>query len=160
MKISMGAGESVVLTWDPYTDGSGDGYNLHIKDADHARALSQSWAKNNENQFRVDQQRERIKELEHDLANAQQARGHNCGRDVDIAFKLFMEAIGEVVDRIPQWRPIETAPKDEYILVSGTDEKWKRNPSAFVAKWCGHTGSWGSTVVDVTHWMPLPEAPK
>ena len=68
-----------------------------------------------------------------------------------------------------QWHPIETAPKDgTVIIVYGRfpykedvqtvfyqTAAWESNE--FKAGWTNASGSW---LGDVTHWMPLPPAPK
>ena len=62
------------------------------------------------------------------------------------------------------WQPIETAPKDgTEILVYGSwypHGKWK---GMTLASWLPNEEMWtfdGDLMHDVTHWMPLPEAPK
>ena len=55
-----------------------------------------------------------------------------------------------------EWQPIETAPKDEsIILVYSTEDGWA------VATW--NDGNWwtdGGWSHYPTHWMPLPPAPE
>jgi len=58
------------------------------------------------------------------------------------------------------WWPIETAPRDgTAILVYEPGffhtAAWEANE--FKAGWTNAYGSW---LVDVTHWMPLPEPPQ
>ena len=60
-----------------------------------------------------------------------------------------------------EWQPIETAPKDEPILVGPT-----KRMGICVAMYCGYDGWVTETCVEwvsiytPTHWMPLPEPPK
>ena len=65
-----------------------------------------------------------------------------------------------------EWQPIETAPKDEYILISfyyteDKNERWSK-----ITYWSDSEKGWdglahsvriGETIV--THWMPLPKLP-
>jgi hypothetical protein len=63
----------------------------------------------------------------------------------------------------PQWRSIETAPKDENILVFSM--RW----GALIAEYSSEFGQWFPRMQcpvslkgeedGVTHWMPLPSAP-
>lgn len=63
-----------------------------------------------------------------------------------------------------KWEPIETAPKDESILLY-----YPTDDIIIVGYWCDfkwqidHVGGyeWESDVdcIEPTHWMPLPEAP-
>lgn len=70
-----------------------------------------------------------------------------------------------------EWQPIETAPKDQTILVIGRDGGRKNGPKHYVlASWWGSgfvdraledgNRDLGSRLVHLTHWMPLPAAPK
>ena len=62
---------------------------------------------------------------------------------------------------VPQWQPIESAPKDELILVGPT-----KRMGICVAMhhsrdgWVTETTSEWVTMYTPTHWMPLPAAPK
>ena len=59
------------------------------------------------------------------------------------------------------WQPIETAPKDQEILV------WTEDDGAFVAFWWPVRKCWRWTSYDLhgdellhpTHWMPIPDPP-
>lgn len=59
-----------------------------------------------------------------------------------------------------EWRSIETAPKDEQILV------WDGCDEMFVGRWSSGSQWISSSCVDgwtsmtPTHWMPLPDPPK
>jgi hypothetical protein len=61
----------------------------------------------------------------------------------------------------PDWQPIETAPKDVFVLVYWP--YWANEP--VVAKWRTPSRRWESEVAvstegpDPTHWMPLPASP-
>lgn len=64
------------------------------------------------------------------------------------------------------WQPIETAPKDKYVLLFCWEDK-----SIWLGKWQGRhdNAEWygvddegltrSSSHYAVTHWMPLPEPP-
>lgn len=60
-----------------------------------------------------------------------------------------------------QWRPIETAPKDEEILVWNKEMKSR----AWTVIWSDEYGAFVSSQThflfkgDFTHWMPLPKPP-
>lgn len=62
-------------------------------------------------------------------------------------------------DLVPQWQPIETAPKDGaqilvevmsgyYQVVSFNDDKWRENTNSLALR------------KDFTHWMPIPKVPE
>lgn len=65
----------------------------------------------------------------------------------------------------PQWRPIETAPRDQRVLVwSGAElyaAHWAKNPFTDDEAWI--IAEWGDkgeqALVRPTHWMPLPLPP-
>ncbi len=79
---------------------------------------------------------------------------------------LAKEAAAEIerlTGAVPTWRPINTAPTYETILVAGGDALYP-----VTASWDGDNqdGWWVDGQEDVhceigwpTHWMPLPEAP-
>ena len=57
---------------------------------------------------------------------------------------------------LPQWQPIETAPKYEQILML-------TKHGAIEGQWDGEVGSgyyWQIIEWYATHWMPLPHPPK
>lgn len=65
-------------------------------------------------------------------------------------------------DLVPQWQPIETAPKDGTEILTIRSNGYIRN-----AKWYDNPFGRKDTVIDdadgkwwsVTHWMPLPSPP-
>lgn len=72
-----------------------------------------------------------------------------------------------------EWRSIETAPKDRFLLLYGRIDPsipfeglvW-RKPSVFSgawdhidAQWVPSGGTWLGPFMDATHWQPLPEPP-
>ena len=70
------------------------------------------------------------------------------------------------MEEIMEWQPIETAPKDNRILVwNGKDMfvvhhgiNWITGDVAYiVAQWDNKTNQ---VLTRPTHWMPLPPAPK
>ena len=73
----------------------------------------------------------------------------------------------KLADRLMQWRPIETAPKDGTVIVATGynfgDESNERH--YVITSW--EDGSWiecsewndASYLTYLTHWMPLPPAP-
>jgi hypothetical protein len=74
-----------------------------------------------------------------------------CYRDMIAAAPEYQDS---------QWMPIETAPKNKYILVCQS-----RNGITRVACGTDEYGNWktGSSIMsyiaEVTHWMPLPTPP-
>ncbi len=65
-----------------------------------------------------------------------------------------------------EWQPIETAPKDEYVLISGfrnedpEQGRWVDAAILRVGKRYWHASNGPEEGFnDPTHWMPLPEPP-
>lgn len=77
--------------------------------------------------------------------------------------KKLVEQLKIVHSRLPQWRPIETAPMDgEIILVYGAFYDFVTLRDIYFAYWEEATQSWeieGEKII-ATHWMPLPEPPQ
>lgn len=61
---------------------------------------------------------------------------------------------------LPEWRPIETAPNDETILLV-YDDGSMRSIDAYnnYYVWKPYRGWRGPGVISPTHWMPLPALP-
>lgn len=81
--------------------------------------------------------------------------------------RALESARDELIARIPQWRPIETAPQDgaQYLACDGK-KMWTRNqpPNCYAGDWeCNQNRTlWRGHAdgLNPTHWMPLPAAPK
>lgn len=61
------------------------------------------------------------------------------------------------------WKPIETAPRDELVLVfaPGTSDRWDGDLGNLICpcKWHPDAGFCVCELRDPTHWMPLPSPP-
>lgn len=93
--------------------------------------------------------------------------GMSCGypyADMD------KSASGEWVkfEEIPQWKPIETAPRDgtEYIATDGQICTVENHPEGYMpGTWTKDGNKWSGYAsrhigYSPTHWIPLPEPPK
>lgn len=69
------------------------------------------------------------------------------------------------------WQPIATAPKDQNILLTNGKEVSEGGWLTAVEQGADYDGQWADPgwwtvsisykhVSEITHWMPLPEAPK
>jgi len=60
-----------------------------------------------------------------------------------------------------RWKPIESAPKDQYILAWSPERRM-----AFQVLWCGSLDDWqllgmdGIATMEFTLWTPIPAPPK
>ena len=87
-------------------------------------------------------------------------RSVNSDNKID-ACKLA-EIISERIDELLEWQPIETAPKGDRILVSGTEI----GACVASAGWDNETPDkirWevvNEIIVNPTYWMPLPPPPE
>jgi hypothetical protein len=75
----------------------------------------------------------------------------------------FREHLGKIegMRKDAGWQPIETAPKDKYILVTDFGE-YPDAPDIYVAEWFDLGKYWSTShgrVHGVSHWMPLPKPP-
>lgn len=61
-----------------------------------------------------------------------------------------------------KWRPIETAPKQQWtwIIVYAPGEAWDLPGIVSPCQWHPDAGFCVDELRDPTHWMPLPEPPK
>lgn len=60
------------------------------------------------------------------------------------------------------WQPIETAPRDETLVIGYDDGAWPMQFNPRAGCWelyYGMTWASGSTKCEPTHWMPMPAAP-
>ena len=112
--------------------------------------------------------------LAHELwAVAQLPPGQGIADGVERIKAVLLQAAPVAV--ASPWMPIETAPKDDSLLL--LKEKWEDEP--FIGQWVSsaYGGKWAASrthydtdgdacVIDcvysegVTHWMPLPPAPE
>lgn len=115
--------------------------------------------------------KERLTEVAQKLDGGSSYRevAKHYGRSVD-GMKAALKRYGMHKPRFSNnWHPIETAPKDGTVIIAygqyspqpGVQTHfyqtaaWESNE--FKAGWSNASGSW---LGDVTHWMPLPPAPK
>ena len=66
-------------------------------------------------------------------------------------------AIAKAEQRVAEWQPIETAPKDGSFILLATPKG--RIADGFWSLVYG-VWSWPYVMVEPTHWMPLPTPPK
>lgn len=68
--------------------------------------------------------------------------------------------------QIPNWNPIETAPKDGTFVIGCEKDRtvrqvsFEKNTGFWVYLWKDSDGDNRSDVFSPTHWMPLPKSPK
>ena len=83
----------------------------------------------------------------------QDCRDHGVGGTTQRAFEAGK----------PKWLPIETAPKNERIIL------FNMVTGQYIAQWCSKEKTWpmgvwgtnrGEWTPKATHWMHLPELPK
>lgn len=69
--------------------------------------------------------------------------------------------VDALASRVPDgWQPIETAPKDQWIIVACSNAK-----SSTTARWDKYTNIWKTLVGEASSncfdvWLPLPQPPK
>lgn len=69
--------------------------------------------------------------------------------------------IAELEAALPQWQPIETAPKDNTPILVPTNA---HSDGIVIVRWYTYNGlaawrDWDEDVHFPTHWMPLPQPP-
>ena len=89
--------------------------------------------------------------------------------------RLAMSTVERLASLVPEWRGIESAPKEQWIICwDGHESKpmfWNPRDPDFPSEyegWCYPDHMWGGTLYDgynevrtqPTLWQPLPEAPK
>lgn len=73
-------------------------------------------------------------------------------------YKAWQAAYESRTPPIPSWQPIETAPKDDSLIIGCWMPKGKRK----IVHYAGDNTGWWSgdfQVHEPTHWMPLPQPP-
>jgi hypothetical protein len=61
------------------------------------------------------------------------------------------------------WRPISTAPKDQYVFVlEDAPEGWAYKDAIRIAKFDSKLGAWwdGDRIITPAYWGPFPPRPK
>jgi hypothetical protein len=94
-----------------------------------------------------------------------------CGPTVYICAECVEVCVGVVISQggkidVDQWRPIETAPADEQILLWHPGSKYQERGAVIghmtAMSFLGMIPVFGCTTYsqgDATHWMPLPNPP-
>lgn len=112
--------------------------------------------------------------LENDALSSRDGYGYSGGDAETIRRVLYEnetlkaenEELKAKLDKA-KWQPIETAPKDERVLLWTGQEKycghWSKNPFTnheawIIAEW-GNDGD-QALLENPTHWMPLPSYPE
>lgn len=109
-----------------------------------------------------------IRELEHELGNARQAYAllkEGVKVAPEVTFEDMRGILQSALDKLvgkriaPEWRPINSAPKDEtIILVSDGQGVYEVQWARMCEEWYMLHGD--KPIIGPTHWMPLPEPPK
>ena len=87
-------------------------------------------------------------------------REHAAVREIE-RLRAELNDIAAALPGVPDWQPIETAPKDgeKRLLLVVDHGEW--GDKVWMGLWAdGWVLSYGKAINEPTHWMPLPEAPK
>ena len=97
--------------------------------------------------------------LEKKLAAAQEEMNgwRNQAHQSQSAFDRLQDQLAKAEQRVAEWQPIETAPKDGSFILLATPKG--RIADGFWSLVYG-VWSWPYVMVEPTHWMPLPTPPK
>lgn len=73
----------------------------------------------------------------------------------------YRDVAAELEAALPQWQPIETAPKDNTPILVPTNA---HSDGIVIVRWYTYNGlaawrDWDEDVHFPTHWMPLPQPP-
>ena len=78
----------------------------------------------------------------------------------------MLQGIHKLIDKIPKWQPIETAPKDGTKFLAfedgdyyGCSFNWEDDEEGTIY-WNTYCGQPACYTPEPTHWMPLPEGPE
>jgi hypothetical protein len=83
--------------------------------------------------------------------------------------KKLVEQLKIAHSRLPQWQPIETAPKDGTLFLAFVKWKIRKRSGQMIEiiswekddkDWISLMGGLLDKAFTATHWMPLPEPPK
>lgn len=87
-----------------------------------------------------------------DLTHSPGSPAHTASLDA------LLTAIAALEAQVPQWQPIETAPRDVNVLVYSTGTFYVAHFNTFFNRWRNIDGP-SFPLATPTHWMPLPPAP-
>jgi len=81
---------------------------------------------------------------------------------LDVAKSAGFDSLAEaIVKASPQWKPIESAPKDgTHIMLYRPRIQFVGFYGLPISKWCINSKSLPLMRPEPTHWQPLPEPPK
>ena len=100
----------------------------------------------------IEQLRARIAELTAEVERLSAAHVKACQANADSQAEL-----AKAEQRVAEWQPISTAPKDGSFILLATPKG--RIADGFWSLVYG-VWSWPYVMVEPTHWMPLPTPPK
>lgn len=75
-----------------------------------------------------------------------------------VAEQSLLTTIAALEAQLPQWQPIETAPKDGTMVLIA----WAGGGYPRTSRWLHNSQGWAvatTQTLDPTHWMPLPPSP-
>ena len=114
---------------------------------------------------------EGIKVLKTQLVAAQEEWNQCSGLldDAHRSIEMLEDQLAKAEQRVAEWQPISTAPKDAFVLLAGPSGYTTIKTVFATGRMCSdyHKGRWIDHANDdltdwgfePTHWMPLPKAP-
>lgn len=75
------------------------------------------------------------------------------------AFDALHDFVRKLADKMPEWMPIETAPKDGTRVLVWNPLFYAPVSAQFYGEWWGESYELGPLLHQPTRWLPLPAAP-
>ena len=115
----------------------------------------------------IEQLTARVRELEEEIRRLEKLviSAQNAAIENGVALKSTQDQLAKAEQRVAEWQPIDTAPKDGTVFLGyklGQFRECYKVPRDDCDMWCfGGTSGADDLFPNIkpTHWMPLPKAP-